>query len=99
VIIFLTVTSVGIYQKDKHPVWNIISGISGFIIFFSGLAVIMSMKLGFPIWVLIKGFIWILLISLGGVFIKRFHHLRHYAFGVLIFLACSAVFFAVIKPF
>lgn len=102
IFVFLTATSVTFFMtpgaKGILIGFKIVCGLFGFLIFFTGLGLILSMNIGFPLWAMSKGFLWLLLMVFGAIVAKHFTRFRILAYLLLIFLATVAVFLAVYKP-
>lgn len=103
VFIFLTATSVTFFQNtptEKNPPigFKITSGLSGFLILFTGIGLLHKMGIGFPLWSILKGLLWIFLVAFGAIAAKRIPQRWHVTCYVIIMLAATvAVMLAVGK--
>lgn len=99
VIVFLTATAITFFSTAQKVTFKILAGLSTFIIFFSGLILLIKLSQGVPGWAMGKFVIWLVVSAMGAIVAKRVKGFRLSAYGALIILASGAIFLAVVKPF
>ncbi|OVE82092.1 hypothetical protein BVY03_02255 [bacterium K02(2017)] len=103
VFIFLTATSLTFFLDDSKikllKGFKITCGISSFLIFFTGMGLMGVLKVGFPLWMMIKGLIWLAITAFGAMAAKRFPaHLKVPSYIILLFVGMLAIATVVYKP-
>jgi len=97
IFVFLCASTGNLFSKSPRVFLKVLSALSGFAIFFSGLAMVQMLHMGFPFWAMAKGILWILISGLGAACAMRLRW-RLSLLLLLILVAGFATFLAIYKP-
>ncbi len=100
IFLLLTSASVGFFYSSKKSN-QIIGGVSSLFILISGMGLLARIGIGgdFPLWVILKIVIWLILAIGIPISIKRFKNKATLLYWLLISFAFMAAFLVIYKPF
>ncbi len=99
IFLFLTALSILFFSDKYSRLFKVISHVSLLVILITGLGSVVHLSIGVPPWVIGKFILWLVL-SFAGIFAAtKLRKYRLTAYIILIFLASTAAFLAVHKPF
>lgn len=103
VVLFVSGAAITFYADHENKFWKILTGIVSFLIFVAGMGLMARLGVshteGWPTWIKAKVAIWIIAAAFAPIAAKRMRAHRNLAFGVLMSLVATAVWFAIYQPF
>ena len=96
--LFTAMACVYLLLPARNRLIMIIMYVAGMAILVGGMGLVGVLSEGFPIWMMVKLALWVLMFAFVGIVMKRFTALKKPATIVLLALVAATIYVAVVKP-
>jgi len=96
--VFVAVGVASFLSAGKSRFWAMVFYSASMAVVFGGFALIGALRDGLTGWMMAKFAVWIVMMAVHGIFLRRFPYLLTMATGIFFFLTGVAIFLAVYKP-